>query len=63
MEIIIDKDYNLTINDVKFDELPESEARDRAGVARAKTTINMNGPTKYAFFPLIRNGKLIQVIV
>ena len=50
------------INGSAFDELPEASAS-RASLARAKTEINMNGPKKYASFPLIRNGELIQVTV
>ena len=36
----------LSINGVDFNELPEAPARERAPLARATTTINMNGKKK-----------------
>ena len=63
MAIRYDEDCKLNINDVSYDELPEDKARKRAALARSKTTINMDGPKKYACFPVIRSGELIPVIV
>jgi hypothetical protein len=56
-------DPTLSINLVDFDDLPEAPARERAPLARAKTTINMNGQKKSASFPLLLSGKLVPVSV
>ena len=54
---------NLIINGVRFNELLDAPAKEREPLARATTSINMNGKIKRAYFPLLRNGELIPVHV
>ena len=70
MIITIANEYNqsgeeptLYINGIDFKKLPEAPARAMKRLARAKTRIDMNGPKKSGYFPLIINGELIPVSV
>ena len=53
----------FSINGVKIDMLPEVPFREREPIARATTTIDMNGNKKHGYFPLLLSGKLIPVSV
>ena len=52
----------MKINGSRFDELSEALVR-RETLARTTTSVNMNGQIKRGYFPLLRNGELIPVIV
>ena len=41
-----DPNYTLEINGVKYEEMDEAPARERAALARSAMTIKMDGPKK-----------------
>ena len=48
--------YTLEINGVKYEEMDEAPARERATLARSAMTLKMDGPKKIAKFGLMRKG-------
>ena len=55
--------FDLQINGINFNDLPEAPARQRERLARSNTSINMHGHKKQGLFPLLREGELITVSV
>ena len=53
--------YTLEINGVKYEEMDEAPARERAALARSAITLMMGGPKKSAKFGLMRKGEYIGV--
>ena len=51
------------MNCVKFEELTEAPARERAALARTAISMKMDGPKKQAKFGLLRKGEYIGVSV
>ena len=52
-----DNYYALKINDVQFEELVETTARERASLARTAISMKLDGPKKSAKFSFLLKGK------